>query len=210
MKNHINLLTLECRRRQLVRQHMARWIRATGLVAALVFVGYWRLNSDLTAIQARFEPLDQRAEVFRQRSAENRRLEDQIALAQQRKLLFNSLSLPRQPLQLVGIISASSRAQAGKVRIASFELAPQEIAVAAEPVKRRPGPRRPVRNPEDRKPVSRTTLNLSGIAEDDLALAHFVASLREAGVFVEVELKSSRQVIDDERVARQYEVSCIY
>lgn len=211
MKSNLNLMTLEWQRRHVVKRHLVRWGRVAALVAMLTAVTWWKVHGDVTEVRAELAGLEARASLFRSQLAENKRIEQKIELAQRRKKLFNSLSLPQQPLQLVGIISASAREQNGQIRIASFELAPSQMldGQADEPARPRNAGRRAA-STEPVKPVVRTAVSLSGIAENDMALTRFVASLREAGVFVEVELKSSRKVQRDDRVACEYDVSCIY
>lgn len=210
MKSNLNLMTLEWQRRHLLKRHLIRWGRAAALIAVLTGVTWWRVSGDLGEIQTELTSLEERASLYRNQLAENTKLEQGIVLAERRKKLFNSLSLPQQPLQLVGIISASARRQDGQIRIASFELAPAESVVARVDSNRQRNARPAVDQAEEKQPVVRTSLNLSGIAENDIALTRFVASLREAGVFVEVELKSSRKVQRDDRLACEYDLSCIY
>ncbi|MGN6545523.1 MAG: PilN domain-containing protein, partial [Aureliella sp.] len=54
-----------------------------------------------------------------------------------------------------------------------------------------------------------STLSLSGIAQDDAAVTRFVSSLREAGVFDQVDLKASSQVAGEDG-GRQYQLECRY
>lgn len=210
MKSNLNLMTLEWQRRHVVKRHLIRWGRVAALVAMLTAVTGWRVHGDVAEVQAELAGLEERAALFRNQLAENEGIERKIELAQRRKKLFNSLSLRQQPLQLVGIISASAREQNGQIRIASFALAPSQTpAGQAEPARPR-NARGGAADTESEKPVVRTSVSLSGVAENDIALTRFVASLREAGVFAEVELKSSRKVQRDDRVACEYDVSCIY
>ena len=178
-------MTLEWQRRHVVKRHLVRWGRVAALVAMLTAVTWWKVHGDVAEVRAELAGLEERASLFRNQLAENKRIEQKIELAQRRKKLFNSLSLPQQPLQLVGIISASARQQNGQIRIASFELAPSQMPVGqAEPARPR-NAGRGAASTEPKKPVVRTAVSLSGIAENDMALTRFVASLREAGVFVE-------------------------
>ena len=203
-------MTLEWQRRHLKKRHLIRWGRVTALVAVLTGVTWWGASSDLADVRAELTRLEDRASLYRNQLAENRKLEQQIQLAERRKKLFNSLAMPQQPLQLVGIISASARQQDGRIRIASFELAPRQVSAESPSANGRRIAQPSNANVEKEQPDVRSTVNISGIADNDITLARFVASLREVGVFQEVELKSSRKVQRDDRLACEYDLSCIY
>lgn len=210
MKTHLNLMTLESRRRHLVMRHVARWSRVTALFVALAAVCWWRVSGDVSDVEARLNRLSKLSAPYREEIANNRKLRLRIQVAEQRKYLFNQLSFPQQPLQLVGIISASAREQEGKVQIVTFALGPHKVASTSKPPTQRRSRRGAPPKPK-KETVTRSAVNLSGIADDDLTLSRFVASLRETGVFLDVELKWSGNVANsDDKQSRAYELSCIF
>lgn len=206
-KTYVNLMTWESRCRCLVRRHLARWGRVALLLAMLSGVCWWSVNDDLKDAKARLAQLNERAELYRTQLAANAKAGEKIKLAQQRRELLDHLASPLQPLQLVGIVSASTREQDGRIRVDSFSISPGEL---------RPNPGKPVAVQQQRKSNSHTSatqrhaLVIAGIANDDQALSRFITSLRQAHVFVDVELKSSTEVMLAETPGRQYQVHCVF
>ena len=206
-KTYVNLMTWESRCRCLVRRHVARWGRVALLLAMLASVCWWSVQDDLKDAKARLDQLDQRAEMYRTQLAANAKAKAKIKQAQQRHELFERLASSHRPLQLVGIVSASSREQDGRIRVDSFSIRPDESQ--PHPVKPAAGQQRSkseFRTPEAR----RHALVIAGSADDDQALSEFIAALRKAGVFVDVELKSSSEVMLAKTPARKYQVHCVF
>lgn len=105
----------------------------------------------------------------------------------------------QQTLQLIGIISGAAAQVQGRVSVDTLNLAEfdREIPVSG--------------NSTDEPTIEhRMKLNLNGLAVDDLAVASFVAGLRDTGVFESVELHSSISEIVEQHSSRRYDVSCVY
>ena len=203
MLNHLNLLPLSFRARQLV----STYVRAWGLVWLLCAVGigygcFHRWNHLLILEQdAAFAAVS--SQPIRDFQSEHRAIIKDIEKIEERESWLTD-SDSREAMQIIGIISHSAGATHGRVSVQNLELnAIERTAVA------RKDPEQPQTKQE---PVieQRMQLDLTGIADDDLAVASFVAGLRDSGVFESVELKSSFTQIFDEHNSREYNVSCIY
>ena len=90
------------------------------------------------------------------------------------------------------------------LNVMSFD---RPVVTADSPTETKSGQRVPK---EDVVLDQRKQLDLNGIAVNDLAVASFVAFLRESGVFESVELKSSVSQNFNKHETRGYEVTCIY
>jgi hypothetical protein len=109
-----------------------------------------------------------------------------------------------ESIQILGIISQSTQANQGRVSVQNMELTTVERTI--------PGPAQTGDGKKPPEPIveQRTQLDLTGIAIDDLAVASFVAGLRESQVFESVELKSSFGQVYKDQNTREYKVTCIY
>lgn len=58
--------------------------------------------------------------------------------------------------------------------------------------------------------ATNASVSLQGVVDNDTVLAAFVAALQTSGVFQRVDLKSSSQIPDGNRVARQFQIECSY
>jgi hypothetical protein len=110
---------------------------------------------------------------------------------------------------LLGIISSATQKNNGRISVQTLNVAAfdRPVATANAPAGTNSGNRG---SKEDVVHEQRMQLDLNGIAVNDLAVASFVAFLRESGVFESVELKSSVSQIFNNHETRGYEVTCIY
>ena len=114
-----------------------------------------------------------------------------------------------QTLQLLGIISSATRKNNGRISVQTLNMMSfdRPVITTDSPTGTKPAPRGPK---EDVVHEQRMQLDLNGVAVNDLAVASFVAFLRESGVFESVELKSTVSQIFNNHETRGYEVTCIY
>lgn len=204
---YVNLMTSESRCRCLIRRHVARWGRVVLLLAMLSGVCWWSVQDDLKDAEVRLAQLNQRAELFRTQLATNAKAREKMKQAQHRRELFERLASPHEPLQLVGIVSASSREQDGRIRVDSFSVR----LVESQPYPARPVAAKQQVNSESGTPeIQRHSLVIAGVADDDQSLSQFITALRKANVFVDVELKSSSEVLLATTPVRKYQVHCAF
>lgn len=155
-----------------------------------------RLEATAQAIEAQAKPLNdvrRKAAVMR---ADIKRIQERES--------WMTESDSGQTLQLLGIVSQAAGRIEGRLNVESMNLQAFEREIIQPETSKRTDPKsRP-------KSEQRMKLDLAGHAVDDLAVASFIAGLRDAGVFESVELKSSVSQVREEFETRHYEATCIY
>ena len=207
---HTNLLPLDFRRRLLVKIRLLQWSVAWGLSLVAV-VGFWAVESvDLQAQIRQLQTLERQCDPLRKIDADNSRVRERLAELEQRQSLLADLDTVQYPLLLVGIVSQGTHRSHARVQVRNFSLAPitevsAKSAQSAHQVKKKNNETQAEENVS-----ARMRLTLKGIALDDLAVAQFIVSLRDTGVFHAVELKSSLVTQLAGGQAREYLVECTY
>lgn len=202
---HINLLPASFQLKLLVRASLRRWslIWGTAVGCALAYC----------SLQSRelFE-ITRRVAILEAECLPLRELEQDIVSQQERLTRLNAegqileqLQPEEHTLPLLGVLSQSARRTGGKVQFQRFNYVAATKAMVAVSNKTQ-GPTTPTITPTT--DVGLATLSLHGVAEDDDALAAFVAALRELQVFHRVELKSSSQLRTQTGSHRQYQLEC--
>ena len=207
---HTNLLPLDFRRRLLVKIRLLQWSVVWGLSLVAV-VGFWAVESvDLQAQIRQLQTLERQCDPLRKIDADNSRVRERLAELEQRQSLLADLDTVQYPLLLVGIVSQGTHRSHARVQVRNFSLAPitevsAKSAQSAHQVKKKNNETQAEENVS-----ARMRLTLKGIALDDLAVAQFIVSLRDTGVFHAVELKSSLVTQLAGGQAREYFVECTY
>jgi hypothetical protein len=206
MKNHVNLLPMNFRRRCLARRRLRQWSIAWAVVATALLGGW-------LAERSRWQAALEDAESHEQRYDEVRALRGEIArLTAQKKGLGNQQALVGQlqqsppPLLAVALVSASAGKCQGRVavrRLVYNEESPPS-PTASQPVGAPPAP--PAKIAERRSESARLTLE--GIGVDNVAIAEFIVGLRESGAFERVELKSAAAGVTRAGSVTAYKVEC--
>lgn len=208
MKRFVNLLPWTYRRQQLARRRLLQWaavwalllpLAAAGLGAALLRRAELRQRG--ADLEAQYAPVAELARQLTEGRKTLRQWED-------RRKAAAALEETRPALTLLGLVSRCARACEGRLRIDKLSLQPRQAPSASEPPKTplgRPGPQtsRVAGRPS-------ATVAIQGQALDNLAVAQFVAHLRETRAFERVELKSTAQQPGGQTQLCAYLVECIY
>lgn len=195
MKDFINLLPLEYRRRVLVRRRLVLWagIWAVSLVAAVGIsvskhAAYREVRRTMEAAERAYRPLEQ---LTRQCTTMQKELDQLHA----KGTLLGQLRDERPLLTLVGVASQSARQCRRRlvIRDLLFE--------------------RNTAQTNNETPAAASTpwasVTFKGDAKDNLSVATFVVGLRDSGLFRRVELKSSLGTkSDDDEKSRSYSLKC--
>lgn len=208
MKRSVNLLPWTYRRQQLVRRRLLQWVAvwalllplaAAGLGAALLRRG--EVRQRVADLEAQYAPV---AELARQLSEGRKTLRQW----EDRRKGAAALEETRPALTLLGLVSRCARACDGRLRIDKLSLQPRQAPSVAEPPKTPPG--RP--GPQTSRVAGRpsATVAIQGQALDNLAVAQFVAHLRETRAFERVELKSTAQQPGGQTRLCAYLIECTY
>jgi Tfp pilus assembly protein PilN len=213
MTDQMNLLPWGFRLRLLAYTRLRQWLIVWG-VAVAVLAAYGTVQtSRLHSQRARSQVLDAQCQPLRAMAAENKVISQRVAEISGRQSLLTTLDAAQYPLRLVGIVSQSTAATESRLFVE--ELGLTRSFVAAAPTVKPPAGETssaPSAAPAAQPPpsVERLRLTLTGIAADDLAVARFIAALRDAQVFDSVELKSSIGTDWKQGLARKYEVECTF
>ena len=208
MTSQPNLLPLSIVHRRFLSSRLKRWaaVWLFAFVAAIcVCLSQLQMLSDLEGTAAR---LAAKSGPLREIAAEQHRMANEVEAIKERESWLTD-SDSSQTLQLLGIISSAAQKNNGRVSVQTLNVTSfdRPIETADSRAKYNTGKRR---SKEDAVLEQRMQLDLNGIAVNDLAVASFVAFLRESGVFESVELKSSVSQVFNHHETRGYEVSCVY
>ncbi|MFG0335106.1 MAG: PilN domain-containing protein [Maioricimonas sp. JB049] len=200
---HMNLLPLPLQKKLLIRRRLSRWGIVWGLcsVVALTVAFVW--SNRHSGSKAALAVLNDQVAPIRKLEAENGQMLEQINDIVARQSLLGDLDSAERPLTLVGIVSHSAASTQSRLQVQRFAMHRQEIT----PTETKAAPAEASEKPET---IVQTTLELSGVALDDLAVARFISALRETGIFVQVELKSSLSTQVADNPAKEYLVRCTF
>jgi hypothetical protein len=207
MKTFVNLLPLEYRREKILRRRAVQWsVVWAGCLAAAA--GAWWLKHDheraalqvIRAAEQRYLPLEK---LNRQGKA----MQTELGELRAKGTVLRQLREDRPLVTLIGLASRSARQCNGRlvVRNMVFERKKSEADKNTGP----PGP--PKQEPQEPAAEQETpwaSVTFEGEALDNLAIATFVAALRDTGLFRRVELKSSIGSKSPDTQAHAYSVEC--
>lgn len=173
-KTSVNLLSPSYVTKRFAKRAMRQWSVVAGL--GLLFVSFW-LGYEYYSLQRANDRLEYaKTEYAQQRKAkvEIKKLTEQRNVLKQRERATFELEDNVPLLDLVGIVGRAASGSDGKIHLKTFQY--------GEPIAT--GKRRIV---ADRS----RNLRLAGIAQDNVAIARFAASIRDSKVFDSVELAST-------------------
>lgn len=197
------LLPISVRNRRFCERSLKIWGMVWIVTALATFHVCQQQSRYLTDLAASAATVEQQAQPLRDMRREAVGMRAEIKRIQERQSWLTE-SDSGQTLQLLGIVSHAAAEVDGRINVQNMNLQAIERAIASVEEKPKQGPGS---KPETEQ---RMQLELAGFAVDDIAVASFVAGLRDASVFESVELKSSVSQLREEQEARQYEVTCIY
>lgn len=211
----VNLLPWELRRKRLLRQQALKWGKILLLLSCLVAAIHVRKQRVWHGLETNLATLNDQITPLRKLDARNKLQQKQLDSLVQRERLLNQLGAPFEPLQLISVLSTRDEVKDGGVRILDLELSTFEIQPDGPVARAAPRRSRRTRLPvpavvkQEANVEVKTEVSLYGLARDDLALSEFVTSLRRAGVFESIELKSTDEVTHDSGLTREYRVRCV-
>lgn len=207
MRNHVNLLPFEHRRRGLLRRTLLRWslvwMIGAGAAAAFFWLEHGRYRSALAeteAADAAYQPL---ARLIRQSDASRNGLRQLHA----KGTILGRLREERPVLALIAVAGESAAKCNGRLVVRSMVFDRRNLQVqsaapgAADRAKGGP------QTPAERAPLW-AAVTFQGDALDNMAVATFAAGLRDSGLFTRVELKSSLSAKSNEKPHHDFVVEC--
>ena len=204
MTTSINLVPYSFRRRLLIRRRLRQWTVAWVLAACGAGSVSLEDYGLVLTRQHRLSQLEQKCEPLRLQERASVKMQEELDRLYDRESLLAKLERSDQPAQLIGIIGQAATGERREVHIGNFELVPISQMVTEQKVDSN-GQTRSIS-----REIVRMQLQLDGLGLDDLAVAGFVAQLREAGVFQSVNLRSSVDARGLSPDVRQFQVVCVY
>lgn len=209
MNDHLNLMPLVARRRNLcwlrLRQWSGVWLLVIALSGAVGIVQASRVASE----HYRLTALDDSTRPLREKQQELDQMLVRLKTLRSRESMLAMLERMEQPVQLLGIIGRSIGGDRPEVQVYDMVISPTQIVQVVKESEKAKDPKTNVATPATRN-VDRVQLKIDGLGVDDLAVARFVAGLREAGVFETVALKSSIRLVSLPGESRQFSVECVF
>ncbi len=205
MKRHLNLLPWKLRCRMLLRQRLRQWALAWTLFALLAAGLYCRDWYGLAQSQQDLEVWQRRAVTIQTINEKNESLIRQNAALRERLGKYGHLESEQIGFQLLAVVSQCSSVTSGSIQIQKLAFKQMQVAEAVVPTTAAPTTVPPAPKMRDVR-----TLALNGVASNNLAVAQFVAALRDSGAFHTVDLKSSQGNNVTAVGARNYQLVCSF
>ncbi len=196
MKTFVNMLPESFRKRNLLRLRLAQWAPVWVLVFAGAASACWSEYSKFTAASDVALAKERQYAVVDRLNVELVSIRERLKGLQEHEAIAAELVNNQPLLSLVGIVSRSARQCGGKLRIEKFSLGRGTPSAS--------------RTNQQQTPAAapRRQLVLQGKSVDNLAIPKFVALLRQAGIFEQVELKSAKEGRSEGDRAHSYLVEC--
>lgn len=195
MKTFVNILPWNFRRRELLRQRLFQWSVVWGIGLVLAAGAGWfesrAYKTELQVMQVK-EGMD---EPLQRLKADSERMRAQLNELSAKDALVVQLQDQPPPLVVLGLASQSARQCGGRIWLKNlqFQWTRKRLATTQQTA-------------SDVGPTG--MLTLQGTGEDNLAVAEFVATLRETECFDRVELKSSVGMDSSGVRGRSYLMEC--
>lgn len=205
----VNLLPEGVVRRDVALRSLRVWgyVGASLAVAGAVWCGAPFYASIQTGIA--LADVEHQAQELERLNAESARMQSRLAAAAARLAEVEHHSAERRTLSLLGLVGQAARTAGDEVRLVhlNLQLPPAETRTDA-----RPGaPTMPaVANGPVRKAAEPATgaVTIDGISPDPAAITQLIGSLREAGLFRRVELKSATEELSTAGTRRKFNIDC--
>ena len=193
MKNSLNMLPLVYRRRVVRRRCVRAWVLVSGIVTASLVVWYVSersyfelLTSRLRVVQTEYSPVQSMEEAVNG-------VRKQLDELQTRETIALELAENQPVLTLVGVVSQAAARTGGQIGVAEMTLLRSSFLEKGQ----HPG-------------KSKNVVTLQGKGLDNVAIAKFLAGLRDSGIFRTVELRSSGIQPTSLDQHRSYKVECLF
>ena len=194
MKTSLNLLPNSLDGRRIARKLLRLWsyVAAAAMLLAVAVTVYQ--DHVAARVQHRHDSLQKNCDAARQTLRRVKLLRSDLAEAERRQTILPDADNQQQLLTLLGLFSEAARTNAEGVAIEQLSYT-LNVAPPGGP------------SPED---ATRLRVDVRGVASSSLALADFVATIREWNVFTKVEITSSSEVKIGDSPAHRYVLECLH
>jgi len=213
MKRSINLVARDTQSRLAARRWLRRWAMAwLALLAGLGALGAAQWLSLNDAARAA-EQLERRQPTLSALQARGGQLKRQLDALLDGQSLIAQLEPEQLAYQVLAAVSGSAARCGGRIQLQQLALArsspeapaDREPRAAADP--QDPSPGQPAGAPLE-TPHDTCLITLKGMGVDNLAIARFVAALRDCQLFERVELRSALGGTESNVGGRHFVIEC--
>ena len=194
MRNMINLLPASYRRQQMIRQRTIQWSSVICLVLLSGWGWHWYERREDLALSQQLESLQREHAPTKTMLKQLVKMRQQLEDSQQQEAVARELEHQRNALALLGVISETTRATDGRLRVTKLELTGFQDTRSLDSTGTQAG--------------LASGLLLSGVSLDNPAVTELLDGLQDSGIFSLVELKTVKEREDNEVSLRDYEVRC--
>jgi hypothetical protein len=205
MKRHLNLLPWSFQRRMLVRRRLGQWSVICVVWAFLMgSVWLWEARA-LDVEQQSVATLQRRAAPTLGMQQRNQRIQQRLRLLEGGQSLLGELEPEQMSFQLLAAVSRSAGQCKGRIQVQQLSL--ERTMQARKPAAGKAANDKTAASQlETVEEICRVTV--MGTGADNLAIAKFVAALRDSALFEKVELKSTVGGADAREQGRSYHIEC--
>lgn len=207
MKRHLNLLPWTFQRRMLVRRRLGQW-SAVCVVSTMLLGGVWLWEARARDLeQSAIDNLERRASPILGMMQRNQKIEQRLKLLEGGQSLLGELEPEQLSYHLLAAVSKSASQCSGRIQVQQFTLErTQQAKDSVKDAAKAPPKEGAAQKEPETEEVCKVTIK--GIGTDNLAVAQFVAALRESSLFQKVELKSAVGGADARGQGRSYIIEC--
>lgn len=217
MKTSLNLLPLEHRVRETARRRFVQWCLAWAVCAAAAVGVWWLKHERCRALRQRLQVAERNYAPLEKLLGESEAMRSELDGLHAKGTILGKLLDDKPALTLIGAVSQSARRCNGRLVVQRL-LFQRHERPDADPPTPRPGRQSPANRAavSQAKPTTSAAetlepwgaVTIEGQARDNVAVATFVVSLRESGLFRRVELKSSVGKGSSDEELRAYQLEC--
>ncbi len=208
MKTFVNLLSLEYRRKELLRRRLLQWSLVWTLCAAAGVGLWWLAQSRYRASLGALEGAEQAYTPLEKLVRQTQAMQEELEQHSTKGTILSQLRDERPLLTVIGVVSQAARRCDGRLVVhdLSFQRHNQPAQTRDKDKAKGAEEEPEEKTAEVKAPWASVTLK--GEALDNLAVATFVVSLRDSGLFRRVELKSSVGNKSSKPELRSYVLEC--
>ncbi len=206
MKSHLNLLPTRMRQRAVIRERLFRWGCLCAVTLALVIGVCVAECQKLVAMKSCVAAMHDECAPLRQMETESKGIQKRLDELKSRESLSATLETSYYAFQSMGVVSGGTNNGQTGVCVRELELA-TETRTSSKRRSNEKGKKAPKSDPKEQ---TITSLRLRGNATDDLAIARFVKSLKDASLFKTVKLISASETELLGTAVREYEIDCTF
>jgi Tfp pilus assembly protein PilN len=194
MRTMVNLLPMSFRRQQIVRQRVIQWTSIAGVVLATGWMWHWYERLENVELTQQLDSLQREHAPAQLMLKQLVKMREQLDDLQQQESVAKELEYQRNALTLLSVISDTTKATKGRVRVTKLDLKDFQNLHVPEPGTTENG--------------TGNGLLVSGVSLDNPGVAELFDGLQDSGIFRHVELVVSKERRDGDVALRDYEMRC--